>query len=109
MLDSPAVSEAINKGWSPVQIRSKLRKLALLHVNEYNILPSALFLRDVQRNDTTLYGGGSFASVYRGTYGPHRVALKQLKVYALTPEAERREMAKVSSRFMFARDEPEIW
>ena len=95
MLDSDDLPVLATESSSNIQIRSKLRKIALLHVNEYNILPSTLFLQNVRLGDVTPYGAGAFSNVYRGTYGQRMVALKQLKVYLSTSDAMKQEMVKV--------------
>lgn len=80
-------------------VRNKFRKLSLQHANEYNILPSALFLRNVRRIDSKQHGAGSFSTVYCGIYDGHKVALKQLKVYVLSAESEKQKVKKASRVF----------
>lgn len=103
MLDSNALPVLATENLSDIQIRSKLRKVALLHVNTYNILPSTLSLQDVRLSNITPSGAGSFSNVYRGTHGQCAVALKQLKVYMSTPEDQKQEMIKVIAHLSPAR------
>ena len=99
VLDSPVMLDATTGGSPFFVVRNKFRKLSLQHANEYNILPSALFLRSVHRTDNKQHGAGSFSTVYCGTYDGLKVALKQLKVYVLSAESEKQKVKKVSRTF----------
>ena len=83
VLDSAAIPLA---AFNPqfLQYRNKLRKLSLKLSITHDILPSALILKEVQLNDNKLIGSGSFADVFIGTYNGETVALKRLRVYAMT-------------------------
>ena len=93
MLESPVLLDATRGTPQFVLYRNKLRKLALKHVYKYDILPSALFLRDVRRIDNKQYGAGAFSDVFCGMYHNNKVALKKLRV----PESEKQKVKKASN------------
>ena len=99
VLDSPVLPSATSGGMPFYHFRNKLRKLSLKHADKYNILPTTLFLRGVERPDNKQYGAGAFSNVYCGTYGGVKVALKQLRVYVMSPESEKQSVKRVRSRF----------
>ena len=96
MLDLPTLPDAASLGLSTVQIRSRLKKIVLLHVQAYDVLPSGFLLRDVQCDIYKQYGAGAFSTVYCGTYGGRKVAVKQLRVYASSPESVKQDVKRVS-------------
>ena len=95
MLGSRDVPDLTARGLSSLQIRRKLRKIALLHVNKYEILPSELLLRDVRREDDRQYGSGAFSNVFCGLYDGRKVAVKQLKLFVLASDTRRQQVKQV--------------
>lgn len=96
VLDSAALPLA---AFNPqfLQYRNKLRKLSLKLSITHDIFPSALVLREVQLSNQKLIGSGSFADVFVGTYNGEKVALKRLRVFAMTQDGPKQKKVYVVS------------
>lgn len=104
VLDSPNQLSPASKGLSAKATRQKLRKIALLHIYEYKILPSRLLLKNVRREDDKQYGSGAFSNVFCGLYDGHKVAIKQLKLFVMSSESRQRQVKQVRYCFILLRD-----
>lgn len=79
--------------------RSKLRRISLKLVLQYDKMPAALFLKNVECPDRETRGAGGFADVYCGEYAGAKVALKCLRVYLMSSEVQKAKLKRVSHRF----------
>ncbi|THH32061.1 hypothetical protein EUX98_g2101 [Antrodiella citrinella] len=75
--------------------RNKLRNFILKVAIEYNILPDSLILRDVRVIDKVQREVGGFADVFCGIYRGSKVALKRLRWYINSTDAEKQKLKKV--------------
>lgn len=95
-MDSPVLPTAAMGGIPFFDFRNKLRKLCLKISIKYDVLPKALVLQGVQLTDRDQRGTGGFADVFCGTFGRYKVALKRLRVYAMTSESHKKTLQQVA-------------
>lgn len=75
--------------------RSQLRRLVLDLSLKCQQMPSALFLQGVQRTDMESRAAGGFADIYLGTWEGQTIAIKCLRMFALSPESQKGRLRQV--------------
>lgn len=82
--------------------RSKLRRISLKLVFQYDKMPAALLLKSVKCPDREIRIAGGFADVYCGEYVGEKVALKCLRVFLMSSEVQKAKLKRVGSRITIA-------
>lgn len=77
--------------------RNRLRRLSLKVSTTFNVFPMCLVLKDIELGPDGEYSSGSFADVFQGTYHGQVVALKKIRIYAMSTESQRKRAQQVSA------------
>ncbi|TCD71936.1 hypothetical protein EIP91_000068 [Steccherinum ochraceum] len=78
--------------------RSKLRRLCLKLVLEHDKLPMKLFLFHVRVTDPDASGAGGFSDVFTGSYEGKIVAIKRLRVFVKSSQAQQTKLRRTFCR-----------
>ncbi|TCD69532.1 hypothetical protein EIP91_007155 [Steccherinum ochraceum] len=104
-LDRPLI-QAHSEPSASVQLaaRRRLRRLILKLSISSNKLPSALLLSGVQCSETSSRGVGGFADVFYGTFAKSTVAIKRLRTYTASTEAQKAKLKQAGLPTDFCRE-----
>ena len=75
--------------------RSQLRRLVLDLSVKCEQVPSALFLKGVQRTDNESRAFGGFADIYRGIWADEPIAIKCLRMFRLSTDSQKARLRQV--------------